>query len=353
MPTLTSRPPRYCFHKTSGRAYVIFDGKKHWLGEYGTPESRFKYDQIVATWRGSGLAVTESGDDPFFSEILLAYWEFLEAKYGTENRRSVACNHMPLIRELRLQYGWLRVSQFGPLKVIEFRDSLIGRNARSYINTQVSRIKRMFRWAVSRQLIPPAALQAIDAVEGLQKGYTQAREGRSVESVPDAVVNATITELSDTLADMVRLQRLTGMRSGELIVIRPGDVRDNAYTPRAHKTQHYGKTRRVHFGDRSMDVLRRYLLRAAEAYCFTTRNGTPYTNDSYRRSITRAIDRFNKTIGPKLPYWHPHQLRHSRLQEVRTEYGLEAAQAVAGHARTDMTEHYAQVSDDRARAAAV
>jgi len=47
-------------------------------------------------------------------------------------------------------------------------------------------------------------------------------------------------------------------------------------------------------------------------------------------------------------HWHPHQLRHSRGTEVREGYGLDAAQAVLGHAEAKVTEIYAEVNLDRA-----
>ena len=43
-----------------------------------------------------------------------------------------------------------------------------------------------------------------------------------------------------------------------------------------------------------------------------------------------------------MPAWHPHQLRHSRLTEVRKIYGLEASQACAGHKEIGVTQIYAE-----------
>ena len=53
-----SRPrttqPKYCLDKTSGRALVVLNGKRVWLGKYDTPESREKYHRIVGEWRAAG-----------------------------------------------------------------------------------------------------------------------------------------------------------------------------------------------------------------------------------------------------------------------------------------------------------
>jgi site-specific recombinase XerC len=40
--------------------------------------------------------------------------------------------------------------------------------------------------------------------------------------------------------------------------------------------------------------------------------------------------------------WHPNQLRHTVATEVRARFGLEAAQAVLGHAKADVTQGYAE-----------
>ena len=49
-----------------------------------------------------------------------------------------------------------------------------------------------------------------------------------------------------------------------------------------------------------------------------------------------------RKAGVEIPHWHPHQLRHSRGTEIRSNYGIEAAQVALGHARADITEVYAE-----------
>ncbi len=42
--------------------------------------------------------------------------------------------------------------------------------------------------------------------------------------VDDSIIEATLPHLQPVVADMVRLQRLTGARPGEICSIRPADV---------------------------------------------------------------------------------------------------------------------------------
>ena len=64
---------------------------------------------------------------------------------------------------------------------------------------------------------------------------------------------------------------------------------------------------------------------------------------AYRRAIQRACDKTG------IPRWAPHRLRHSRGTEIRKAYGLEAAQAVLGHAELGVTQVYAEVDRQMAR----
>lgn len=46
-----------------------------------------------------------------------------------------------------------------------------------------------------------------------------------------------------------------------------------------------------------------------------------------------------------VPGWVPHWLRHNAATRVRDEFGIEAAQAIAGHASPSMTALYVTKMD--------
>lgn len=48
--------------------------------------------------------------------------------------------------------------------------------SRKTVNKQGGRIKRMFKWGVSQELIPAFVYQALSTVNGLRRGRTEARE---------------------------------------------------------------------------------------------------------------------------------------------------------------------------------
>lgn len=214
-------------------------------------------------------------------------------------------------------------------------------NSRRYINDNVDRIRRMFRWAASEELIPSEIVVALATVESLPKGRSEARETEPIAPVDDAVVDVTLPRLPPAVADMVRFQRLTGARPGEACILRPCDIDRTGevwlHRPSSHKTEHHDKHRIVCIGPRTQEIIRPYLLRESSAYCFSPaeserkRNAarkdarqtpmtpsqaarkpkrdskrTPknrYSNDSYRRCIERACDERRRMAG-----WNPEYL---------------------------------------------
>jgi integrase len=248
------------------------------------------------------------------------------------------------------------------------------RLSRGVINRRIQCVVRVFRWAASEELIPPSVPEALRTVEGLRKGFTEAREPEPVQPVPDSGIEAILPYLAPIVADMVRVQRLIGARPTEICVMRPRDVDRSgdvwSYRPAAHKNSWRGKPRTIFIGPRAQAILLPYLLRADDAYIFspieseqrrraelharrqtplargnrpgTNRKANPirkprkrYTCRSYRRAIYRACDKAG------VARWSPNQLRHRAGTEIRSRFGLEAAQCVLGHTRADVTQIYA------------
>jgi integrase len=196
---------------------------------------------------------------------------------------------------------------------------------------------------------------------------------------------------------------LTGCRPGEVCCLRPADVDRSGdvwqYRPEHHKTEHHGRERIVYIGPQAQDVLRPYLLRDSQAYCFSPVDSerkrhaaqraarrTPvqpsqqnrsvrkrkrpprdcYDKNSYRRAIERACeiafgmpDELRKAPKGETPEqrskrerrarqwrrqhaWHANRLRHTAATKIRQRFGLEAAQVLLGHSKADVTQLYAE-----------
>ena len=135
----------------------------------------------------------------------------------------------------------------------------------------------MFKWAVWMELLPAAVYQAMATVPGLRTGRTEAPEPEPIGPVDDATVKDTLPYLSPIVADMVRFQQATGCRPAEVCRIRPIDLDTSGptwvYRPAQHKTAWHGHKRIIFIGPRGQGVLRPYLLRPAESFCFSPMDG--------------------------------------------------------------------------------
>lgn len=378
------RIPSYRVHKPSGLAVATFNGQDIYFGPWASLESRTAYDRLLAEWLSSGrqLPAAKRSTDLTVVELLAAYLCHAKDYYVADGgpTSEYACIKAA-IRPLRELYSRSRVNDFGPMALKAVRERMIQSGAcRTTINQNVHRIRRIFRWGVENELVRAGVLNALETVTALKQGRTLARESEPVRPVPEAHVDAVLRHVAPQVAAMICLQRLTGMRSGEVVIMRPCDIdrsRDQwAYRPVKHKNRHRGQIREVYLGPTAQKILTPWLNRDPESYCFNpaeaeaARNAvrrqnrispmTPsqsrrcrkpnpkrakrdhYNRDSYRRAIEYGI----KKAG--VPHWHPHQLRHACATRLRRDHGLEVAQVVLGHRTAAVTEIYAEI--DRAKA---
>lgn len=379
---MSARPriPSYRLHKARGLAVVTLDGKDHYLGPYDSPESWEKYHRLIADHlanRGKPVLPPPTGEPLTIQRLCLAYSDFAETYYVKDGKPTaeVDCVTYALQRLIKL-YGTTPAAEFGPKSLKLVRDEYIrDGQVRGTINNNVARIKRMFRWAVENELVPPSTHHALAAVAGLRKGRSAAKESTPVRPVDDAHITAALPFMAPAVQAMVRLQRLTGCRPGEVCQMRPCDIDRSGdvwcFRPQSHKTEHHDQDRRIFIGPQAQAILKPWLDRDPEAFCFsaaemvaqqlrekharrkvplrygnrprTNRKRNPkrkagrcYTRDSYRRAIERAC------TEAKVPAWSPNQLRHTRATELRRLHGLDAAQVVLGHTEAFVTQIYAE-----------
>jgi integrase len=271
------RVPSYRRHKPTEQAVVTLAGRDIYLGRWNTVASRHEYDRLIGEWLAAGRRLPRSttSSDTTIVELAAEYWRFAQGYYrkNGEPTRSLERTRMA-IKVLKELYGPIAATDFGPLALQAIQQRFVrDGKARPYVNYLVEEIKRVFKWGVSQELVPAAVFQALATVPGLRKGRTDAREPEPIGPVAAAVVDATLTYLPPTVRDMVRFQALTGSRPGEVCILRPCDVDRSgdvwAYRPATHKTEHHGRQRVVFIGPQAQEILRPYLLRNTEAYCFT------------------------------------------------------------------------------------
>jgi integrase len=396
MPRPKNTEPSYLKHKPSGLAYVVLDGKPVYLGPHGSEASLAEYRRRLAEWKArQALGLPPQGEVRTVQDLTARFWTHAEHYYrnpdGTPTTE-LDSYHQSFAPLLRL-YGHTLVRDFGPLALKTLQQAMAdgswmtaeerkkgkrkGRKgwARRLINQRVGRIVRAFAWGVSEQLVPVAIHQALLTVPPLARGRTKARECPQVPPADPAAVAQVLAALGPVVRAMVGLQQYTGMRPGEVCRLRPCDldregvqvngVRIWVYRPAEHKGAWRGHDKAVPIGPRAQEVLKAFLDRAADAYCFSPREevesiraaaalkalhktrrgvnrvaaprrqpGQRYTVAAYGRRIRSICER----LGVK---WTPHMLRHLAATEVQRDYGLDGARAVLGHKDAQITLVYA------------
>jgi integrase len=412
MAAKTRKVPSYRLHKPTGQAVVRLDGRDIYLGKHGSDESQEKYRRTIAEWLTIGQAKAPTPTDSqgpvidqrTVNDLILAFLTRHADPYyrhadGTPTGE--AENFKDALRPLMRIYGRTPAKDFGPLALKAVRKTLIDAGlARTTINARVRKIVRVFAWAVENEMVPASVHHGLKAVPGLKKGRSEARETEQVKPVPDSDVDAIRPYVSRQVWTMIELQRLTGMRPGEVTMMRTCDLDMTGklwvYTPRRHKTEHRNKSREIILGPKAQELLRPWLRTDLEGYLFQPREATEernikrraarrspmtpsqrarrrkrhpkrppgdrYDNRAYCHAIRRGCARaFPHPTLHQIPKkeltaeqraelsrwcpeqtWHPNQLRHNAATCLRKEFGLDVARAVLGHSDAATTTIYAE-----------
>jgi integrase len=322
-------------HRQSGQAVITLpDGlggrRDVLLGKHGTPESRQEYLRVLGEWEANGRRLLPrsaegSAPDLTVNELVLTYWKFAESYYGFDRRRGTAFNVRDALRVLKEFYGHTPAAAFGPLALKACRAEMVKKGwSRTYINAQVDRVRRVFRWAAGEQLLPVSVYQSLKAVEGLRCGRTEARESRKVRPVSAEHVEVALPHMPPLVRAMVRFQLFTGCRPDEVCRLRPLDLDMGnpscwVYRPGSdqgphgeHKTAHLGHERLVLVGPRAQEVLRPYLGTKLDAYCFSPA-------ESERQ---RSVDRREARQTPLTPSQKARRPKAGRQRSCGNRYAV-------------------------------
>ena len=406
--------PRVAVVKPHDHVRVRIGGRAYWLGKAAsgrvTKEQQREASRLWQQYLDGGISNSQPPLEPSadsqdlhnkkltVGQMMQQYLAYAEIYYKKPDGRTTSCvaEILTASRSLALWSDTL-ASDFGPkvLKAVRVAEINRGR-PRVTVNRIAKTIRSAFKWAASEELVSASVWHALQTVAAIQKGRTKAPELPPVTEVAEWVVKETIPFLSPVVAAMVMLQRWTGARPGEIVIIRPCDIDQQdkvwIYHPSRFKTDWQANAERViAIGPEGQQILQSFLNRPSESYCFspresevwrskvrrTNRNSplTPsqdarrpkpdgkrgprerYDTCSYRRAIERGVYAANKARQTKglepLPQWSPNQLRHLRAGEIEQTLGIEMAAAVLGHSKVETTAIYARRKRQLARVAAL
>jgi integrase len=396
---MAKRLPKLCIHAGRRQWYVKIGGHQIYLGSVDTIS-----EQEADARRLAVLQRSQSGQPIRVSRLTVSELisEYLDKVVDVRYRRadgtptSEVNNHLQSFKPLHRVYGDILASDFGGAMLESLQKTMAGGDWKndkersspvsrnwccSQINKHISRVRQMFRWAAGRKLIPAEVVAEQALVPVLKPGQHGTHEPDDVPPVPLADVEKTLTKLSPVVADMVRVQLLTGARPGEICGLTPDQVDQTgelvqratkgafalpdgcwAIIPSQHKTAHRGKSRIIPVGPKAIEILRPYLDREPNKPCFSPQEskaksianrsknkkkakpkrkpkrqpGQCYSGSAYAGAVYRG------SVKAGVPHWHPHQLRHTASTLLSREFGPEVARIVCGHSSLSATEIYVE-----------
>jgi integrase len=395
--------PTYRKHRQTGRAAVSIyrpDGSRSEIilpGKYGSKESREAYESLLARLRANDGKLPDQPTvkhDLTIAELVLKFMAHARDYYVDPTDKTPTSEIAALraaMRPLVRLFKDTPAAEFGPLALQDLRKAMVSGSwlsdaeraervkagrpigmARSTCNKNVNRVKLLFKWAGSMEMVPSSVPHGLATVAGLRRGRSAARETEPVSPISAAVIEDTLPHLPVIVADMVELLLLTGMRCGELCIMRACDLDMSGdvwlYRPERHKGKWRGRQRVVAIGPRAQGIIRKHLTASTTAYLFrpcdqheamsaakrAARKSRVQPSQHNRRkrgakrrpgdrfkvaAVNRAIRRTCERMG--IENWHVHQLRHSASLAFTRELGLEHCRAALGHASVDMSAMYA------------
>ncbi len=255
-------------HKPSGRARVYVNGTYIYLGPWGSPEADREYRRIVA----EKIAFPESGienqhGDMTVSELVAAFLVYAKSYYVAPDGEQTSSFGLYVLASRRLLdfYAATPITKFGPASLEIVQKKMVADNfLRKTVNKYIVYIRSIFRWGVAREFVPETIYRALCCLPSLKEGRTTAKESQPVLQVNVSDVLNTIEYCHKTIADMVRIQLLSGMRPQEVRLMRACDIDRSddiwAYIPHRHKTQHKGKCRPIPIFPEGQAILMPYLI---------------------------------------------------------------------------------------------
>lgn len=376
MPRKSNWPPTIEHHASGyDRVRVTVAGHRHevWLGRTGSQESQERYLQLLTDLK-AGRTPHKSPAGPLSATVASILDMFIRQHAGRLGKEELRLYERAVLPVRRL-FGSLTASRFGPDHLEVVRSAMASGTwalpediammnyqrrkwqgwARSVVMAHCNRVRRIWRWAERKRLIPSgsyAHLRTLEPMPPLAPGVRITEPRRAVDEEDFRKLLAhchsptirAILELcweSGMRPGEARKMRLVDLdRSGELWICRPGF----GITPYGmHKTAHRGHERAIVLNQRCKEILSVFLTACttSESWIFPSCKGTgrPINGSSLSNAVQQARERAG------LLHFFPYTCRHSAKRRVTRQYGIEAARAFLGQRSLESTRRYAAEMD--------
>lgn len=306
-----------------GGWYATVRGVRHRLagGRKGLPEARKRLAALL-TAPGPGDAVA-APPAPSIGSVGVAYLEEAAARVGAGTLADASRVQMVVaIKPFCLAHGHRPLAALTPELVAAWVDRPSwGRTTRVSV---ARRLRTLARWAHRRGLADR------DPLAGLVCGAAGRRDfkatGEEVRRWLAAIRNP-------AFADFARFVYLTGCRRGEAASVEASmiDFAAGVATLAHHKTERFGRPRRIVMVPEAVEIARRWATRYPDGPLFRNSMGTAWTKENEHR---KAIDT-SKRSGIKLTL---HMLRHSlATRHLQAGTPVAVVAALLGHSNPAVT----------------
>lgn len=361
-------PPVYPnWHTGQERMRVHVHGKPKdiVLGPIGSEQAKARYRQLVADMERNGrvyVPPAKPAEPLTVDDVIGRFWLHAEAEYDQAGREPE--NFRRSLAPVVSLYGPTPARTFGPkcLKALqqamasgswmtdEERKSYEKRRrpigwCRNVVNRRITRVKTVWKWAESEELVPAGSYHQLCTVRGLKKNAQGVRHTKKRQPAEWEEVKSVLRYCPPPVAVMLELQHWTGMRDCEVLIMRTCDIDrsgdDWLYRPASDKNdwREDAEPRVVSLGPQAEAVVADWLRENdPTAYLFQARPGKPYSTISFDQAVRRAC----RKAGVKFT---PYQLRHEAKQRITRQYGLDGARAVLGQKSLGTTNQYGSAID--------
>lgn len=334
-----NQAPTYVY-KEKDRARI------YWRGEYRELPGKFRSAKSLAAYQSMCLIVEATGALPpavHSSEVITIkelgkrYLAAMRIKFGPGSNEPTYRSYA--VRMVVGMFGSLTVAEFTPVQLKAVRQAVIDSGlVRRTANKRTQHLVQMIQWAVEEGLATSEQWQRLKAVEQIRAGQFGSRDNPDKKPVSESHYQETLQYLRPRTADALRVLALTGMRTGELLAMRPQDIEKSErhwfYSPPRHKTMESIGSKLIAIPEPAVEILIKYMPKDF------TKRFFPCGASWLLRAVERACERHG------IPHWHPHQLRHMLASKVAESIDERAAQKLLGHTNPRMTKKYIQLSKD-------
>lgn len=357
-------PPKRKPHKSSGLERIRVKGRDYYLGAPGSPEADAEYARLLvllAPAVSAGLPPPPAHSPPAsqlsVADVVAAWWREESSRYDLASREPQQFRYS--LKPLLAMFGQSPAARFGANELEQVQLAMArgdwpgckdGSLCRNVCNRRIVRIRTVWRWADRKGLVPGGAWGNLRSLPELSRADGRARQTPRPAAATADQVEAVAIRCRTVVGAMVRLQWLTGMRSGELRTMQAGDV-DLAgdvwiYRPGRHKGLWRGQDRSVAIGPEAQKVLEPWLNgKRLVDYVFppaVRRPGgrTHYSDTGYGNAVRRAAQKAGLP-----PEWRAYSTRHGAKNRLTRQIGLDGARAVLGQRSLGTTAGYGDALD--------